>query len=197
MRPGGPRHPGKEDRGVMDSFMFFVCAISALQRWRVCRSCCRPCLCPGAGQQKGQALCIDEKSSTRNGRRRRQSAADTTCRCCFKKSRSKPQGAYRRGGESICKQKTKQKTARVGKEAGPIQTQNRRIKRKAARSRNEIKLFFGAEGGICLYFFSFAGDVKRNKGIHQCAHWLMHMPPACADMIQIPPTWQKKRLPVG
>ena len=35
--------------------------------------------------------------------------------------------------------------------------------------------------------FAFhCGDGKANKGIHQCAHWSMHTPPACADMIRIP-----------
>ena len=55
-----------------------------------------------------------------------------------------------------------------------------------------VAFSFGAEGGICLHFFSLAGDAKRNRGIHQCAHWFMHMPPACADMIQIPPAGIKK-----
>ena len=51
--------------------------------------------------------------------------------------------------------------------------------------------------GIRLHFFSLAGDGKRNIGIRQCAHWLMHMPPACAYIIRIPTAWQKAGYPNG
>ena len=57
--------------------------------------------------------------------------------------------------------------------------------------------FRSTEGGICQHFFSLAGDAKRNRGIHQCAHWFMHMPPACADMIRILPLCKKEDHPTG
>ena len=38
--------------------------------------------------------------------------------------------------------------------------------------------FFGRSGETCEHF-SLAGDAK-NQRILQCAHWLMHRPPACA-----------------
>ena len=49
----------------------------------------------------------------------------------------------------------------------------------------------------CLFFWCSSGDShaslfplretgKRDKGIHQCAHWFMHTPPACAILIRIP-----------
>ena len=34
-----------------------------------------------------------------------------------------------------------------------------------------------------------------NKCIRQCLHWLMHMPPACADMIRISPFFMKNKVP--
>ena len=40
-------------------------------------------------------------------------------------------------------------------------------------------------GSIRLHFVSLAGIGKRNQGVRQCAHWLTHTPPACADMIRI------------
>ena len=51
--------------------------------------------------------------------------------------------------------------------------------------------------GDCLFFWCSSGDshaslfplretVKRDKGIRQCPHWLMHTPPACAILIRIP-----------
>ena len=39
-------------------------------------------------------------------------------------------------------------------------------------------LLFGRSGETCEHF-SLAGDAK-NQRIRQCAHWLMHRPPACA-----------------
>ena len=37
---------------------------------------------------------------------------------------------------------------------------------------------------VCISF-PLRGSGKRNQGIHQCLHWFMHMPPACADMIPL------------
>ena len=52
--------------------------------------------------------------------------------------------------------------------------------------------FVGAREETCLHFFAGkmlrlteAGSVRKNQGIHQCAHWFMHSPPGCADMIQV------------
>ena len=56
---------------------------------------------------------------------------------------------------------------------------------------------FCAPAGIRLHLLPLAGDGKANKGIHQCAHWFMHTPPACADMIRIPAERQKRRPPMG
>jgi hypothetical protein len=51
---------------------------------------------------------------------------------------------------------------------------------------SKLESFYGGGLGICLHFFSLAGDAKRNQGVDQCLHWSTHMPPACADKIQIP-----------
>ena len=51
--------------------------------------------------------------------------------------------------------------------------------------------------GFACIRFPLAGDAKRNQGIHQCLHWFMHMPPACADIIRIPTAWQKSPAPFG
>ena len=51
-------------------------------------------------------------------------------------------------------------------------------------------------GGVACIFRRGGGALARswyrakNRGIHQCEHWFMHTPPACADMIQLPP-WIK------
>ncbi len=37
-----------------------------------------------------------------------------------------------------------------------------------------------------LHAFLRLRETRRNKGIRQCAHWLMHTPLACADIIQVP-----------
>ena len=46
------------------------------------------------------------------------------------------------------------------------------------------------EGFACIPF-SLVETGKRNKGIHQSVDWFMHMPPACADRIRIPPYNEK------
>ena len=39
--------------------------------------------------------------------------------------------------------------------------------------------------GFACILFSARKSRKQNYSIRQCLHWLMHMPPACADMIRI------------
>ena len=43
------------------------------------------------------------------------------------------------------------------------------------------------------FSFSLRETEKLNKGIQQCAHCFMNMPPACSDMIRIPCFHQTKR----
>ena len=40
-------------------------------------------------------------------------------------------------------------------------------------------------------YFPLRETGKNDKGIHQRARWFMHTPPACADMIRIPPYHEK------
>ena len=50
----------------------------------------------------------------------------------------------------------------------------------------------GGQRGTRVHLISLAGDGKSNIRIRQCEHWLMHTPPACADMIRVPRWAQKK-----
>ena len=59
----------------------------------------------------------------------------------------------------------------------------------------EVAFFFGRSGETCEHF-SLAGDAK-NQRIRQCAHWLMHRPPACAITHSSLATVQKRRPPDG
>ena len=53
-------------------------------------------------------------------------------------------------------------------------------------------------GGIRLHFRRDTACRRsrpvpcENQGVHQCAHWFTHRPPACADMIRIPPLLMSK-----
>ena len=45
------------------------------------------------------------------------------------------------------------------------------------------------------FCFPLRGTGKQNKRIRQCLHWLMHMPPACANIIRILPHAKKESHP--
>ena len=47
------------------------------------------------------------------------------------------------------------------------------------------------------FCFPLRGTGKQNKRIRQCLHWLMHMPPACANIIRILPHAKKESHPLG
>ena len=49
------------------------------------------------------------------------------------------------------------------------------------RERRLVCIFFAGK----MLLLTEAGSVRKNQCIHQCAHWFMHSPPGCADMIQV------------
>ena len=57
---------------------------------------------------------------------------------------------------------------------------------------SRLESYFGAPAGTRVHLISLAGDGKSNIRIRQCEHWLMHTPPACADMIRVPAGHQKR-----
>ena len=65
--------------------------------------------------------------------------------------------------------------------------------------------FHGGDGEIRVHFFAgegaaprIAGLVRKNRGIVQCAHWTMKLPPAVSIMIRISPTtYEKDPPPLG
>jgi len=61
------------------------------------------------------------------------------------------------------------------------------IKKEQLILTDELLFFWRRRRDLLAFPFALRGTAKGNKGIRQCLHWLMHMPSACADMIQIPP----------
>ena len=62
----------------------------------------------------------------------------------------------------------------------------------------------GEDGEIRVHFFAgegaaprIAGLVRKNRGIRQCAHWTMKLPPAVSIMIRISPSAKQKSHPFG